>query len=194
MAKKRTDSDTFTNPLYDDLLTFFHRNVDGIIADHFGRRWDGDDIRTVPTEYRMEIPDCPDPQVLKLVWQLSLTKRVADRSGSYAHGKTVRAGVVDLSVQFTVPKLRWNPGAERSEVVEKSLKLRLICRPVLKSVASTIRILNELRDRNPDVYKDSSEGFGVLTTNPEPGDIIEDQGYEFFCFDEEDFVDEELRT
>ncbi len=75
MATKPTDSDAFNNPLYDELLEFFHRNIEEIVDDRWARPWNGKEVGPVPIEHRNEMPTRPAPQVGKVVWQNTLKKR-----------------------------------------------------------------------------------------------------------------------
>ena len=140
--------------------------------------------------------DRPIPEIDETAWQVTLQKSVEYGPASNRKRRTEDAGVVDINFSLLIPQLSLSyddDDEERKspffEVDEdwNYLELRFISRPILKSVASTIRFLNELRDR--DRPRDvRPERFGVVTTNTDHQEIFFNERYLYLTMDPEDLL------
>lgn len=190
MVTKPSTNDGFGNPLYDELLEFFDRNVRSIAETMWGRDdWTHREISKIDEAYRSPIPDRPNVVVHNVRWQHTLKMKKRNRDGSLYDAKTVDSGIVDLSISLDLPYLEGDWRNKQAVAKMQRYHLHLLCRPILKSVASTIRTLNELRDRETlGLLGEKKEMFGIITCNAEPADIFRGQGYFFFDFDEDDMA------
>jgi len=201
MAPKTSASDGFDNPLYDKLLIQLQKESQDVFGEIFRRDWTDKEIsiasrRTSKPIDTSTIPDRPIPEVDEIAWQVTLQKSVMYGPASNRRRRTEDAGIVDINFSLLLPNL--SVGYDDSDEEYKSpyfvvdenwnyLELRIICRPILKSVASTIRFLNELRDRDrPQDIR--PERFGVLTTNKDHQEIFFNERYLYLTMDLDDLI------
>jgi len=191
MATKPSNSDGFANPLYDKLLVLVHETSEDLIDKWWGGDWTSDEVNRISESLQDEIPDRPMPKLISREWQKTLQKAQPVRS-AYDEYELVDAGTVDLSLRIAVPKLKQSFDRSMIEPYQRTrdvqavwstIDLHFICRPILKSIAATLKTLNEFRDRKREDSSESTEIFGVLTSVPDHRDVFVDQGYRYLYFE-----------
>lgn len=195
--KKSIETDGVDNPLSDALLSYLHANMEDVLDQWYGE-WEEDWV----AQQRQRYPELPNPppkpalEVKKIKWQNLLHARIA--KGRADHDKHITRqpfGFVDMSVLFTESKLlvEFTDDAEScvwviSEYEHPTITIHILCRPLLKSAAKTIREINGFLDRpnedNRGYNHSNNEQFAVLTCNPRHEEIFLDQGFLYFYFPE----------
>lgn len=199
MPAKPSNSDGFDNPLYDKLLVQLQKEAQDVFGEIFRRDWtdreisDAKKLSSGPFDMST-LPSRPIPKLDKVSWQVMLQKRVEYGPASNRRWRNEDAGIIDINFSLLLPDLTTEYREDETapcyfKVTEEwnYLELRFICRPILKSVASTIRFLNELRDR--DRPRDvRPERFGVITTNEEHQEIFFNENYLYLTMDPDDLL------
>jgi hypothetical protein len=170
MATKPSNSDGFANPLYDKLLQYCDRKAAVLFPERWDYSWTRQDIEDAVRTWDRD-PDAfdppyrPRPEVAYINWQRTLQAKADHRSDPRGY-KLVDAGIVDLVVGMDFPILDYDCDSDQLVVSRSTTRIELLylCRPVLKSVAKTLRELNAMRDRRRE-YSRPKEILGVITAN-----------------------------
>lgn len=190
--------DDFSNPFYDQLLIRFDNEAESWLEEVFFKKWLKSETAAHAGEKKPtgDIPAKPplNGESVYVTWQLTLNDVVAKprKTPPWSDAPVITAvGVVDLAITFSQHEL-WATysGGKRVWDIQENARnsvLYVLCRPVLTSVAATIREIQKFRNRKRELANgeddpDRKEYFAVLTTNQSHKETFMSQGIYYIVF------------